>query len=151
LIAVSAAAGAFGLLTVLPSSGGFEDDLILLLSSASGALPSIALNESASLPRGAYEVRQEVRLQASLLKFSKADTLALQAILCRAEIASADHRLSSAELAAGDQPHGSATRTGHDGDKWVLGVTQLGLILQDKYRSRVHSFRNPFFEKLQVG
>ena len=32
LIAVSAAAGAVGLLPVLPSSGGFEGDLILLLA-----------------------------------------------------------------------------------------------------------------------
>ncbi len=34
LIAVSAAAGAVGLLPVLPSSGGFEGDLILLARAA---------------------------------------------------------------------------------------------------------------------
>ena len=38
LIAVSAAAGAVGLLPVLPSSGGFEGDLILLLALLEAAL-----------------------------------------------------------------------------------------------------------------
>src|SRR5208283_5361671 len=41
LIAVSAAAGAVGLLPVLPSSGGFEGDLILLLALLE--LPSICI------------------------------------------------------------------------------------------------------------
>src|ERR1035437_4107167 len=41
LIAVSAAAGAVGLLPVLPSSGGFEGDLILLL--ALMELPAICI------------------------------------------------------------------------------------------------------------
>ena len=41
LIAVSAAAGAVGLLPVLPSSGGFQGDLILLLALLE--LPSVCI------------------------------------------------------------------------------------------------------------
>ena len=55
------------------------------------------------------------------------------------------------QLPARDQPHGSAARTRHDGHVRVLRMTQLGLVFQDENRSGVHSFGNPFFQKLQVG
>ena len=82
---------------------------------------------------------------------TKADVLPIQPVLGRADVTPADHRLAAAKLPPRDQPHGPAARAGHDGDERVLGMTQLRLILQDENRSRVHSFGNPFFQKLQVG
>jgi hypothetical protein len=107
---------------------------------------------------GGQSLAQRVRIpcqlrpsEDGLLNFAEADALSVQTILGRANIASANHRLSTAKLAARDQAHGAATRARHHGYKWVLGMTQLRLILKDENRSGVHSFGDPFFQKLQVG
>jgi hypothetical protein len=82
---------------------------------------------------------------------AKADVFTIEAILCGAGVAAADHRLFFAELAPGDQPHGSAARTGHDGDVWILRMTELGLVFKKENRAGVHFFGDPFFKELQVG
>jgi hypothetical protein len=89
--------------------------------------------------------------EGGLLNLAKADILSIQTILGGADVAAADHCFSTAKLATGDESHGPAARARHHGYKWVLGVTQLRLVFQDENRSRVHSFRYPFFKKLQVG
>jgi hypothetical protein len=89
--------------------------------------------------------------EQALLYVAKANTLSVQSVLGRANVASTDHRFSAAKLAPRNQPHGSTTGTRHHGHEWVLGMTQLRLVFQDEYGSRVHSFGYPFFQKLQVG
>jgi hypothetical protein len=86
-----------------------------------------------------------------LLCLAEADVFAVQPVLGGTDVPATDHRLSSAKLAARDQSESPATRAGHYGDEGVLRMTQLGLIFKDENRTRVHSFGNPFFQKLQVG
>jgi hypothetical protein len=85
------------------------------------------------------------------LYLTEIDRLSIQPVFGRADFAAADHRLSAYELAARDEPHRPATRTGPHGDERVLRMTHTGLIFQDENRARVHSFGDPFFQKLQVG
>jgi hypothetical protein len=82
---------------------------------------------------------------------AEVDRLSIQLVLGGANIAAADHVLSTAELAARDQSHGSAARTGHDGHKRILRMTHLRLVFQYENRSGVHSIGDPFFQKLQIG
>src|SRR5580704_2884160 len=86
-----------------------------------------------------------------LLRMTEADVFAVKAILRGAGVAAADHRLFLAELASGDQSQGSAARTGHDGDVWILRMTELGLVFKKENRAGVHFFGDPFFKELQVG
>lgn len=82
---------------------------------------------------------------------SKADILAIEPILRRADDAAADHRLSLAELSPGNQTHSSASRTRHHSYVWILRMTQLRLVLQKENRSGVHFVGDPLFKKLQVA
>ena len=89
--------------------------------------------------------------ELTLLRIAIADIFAFQLVFSRAEVAAADHRLASAQLPSRDQTHRSAPRTRHHGYKRVLSMTQRRLVFQDENRAGVHPFRDPFFQKLQVG
>ena len=94
---------------------------------------------------------QDQRLGPRLLWVSIKDALALQPILRRARITTADHRLALTELPPRDQPHRPASRARHHSNIRVLGMAELGLIFQEENRSRVHLVGNPLIEELQVG
>jgi hypothetical protein len=83
-----------------------------------------------------------------LLWISEANILAIQLIFGGARLSSAYHGFSAAQLPTRDESHRAAARTRHDGDKGVLSVTQFGLVFENENRSRVHSFGDPFFQKL---
>jgi len=90
-------------------------------------------------------------LSRDLLRFAVSDVLSEQLIFGRADIAAADDGFRATELAAGDESDGGAARTRHDGYVGILRVSELGLILEEKHGSGIHTFRDPFFQELQVG
>jgi hypothetical protein len=98
-----------------------------------------------------HDASRELLLQYGLLRVPEADVFAIKPILGRAGFPAADHILSPNQLATGDETHSAAAGAGHHGHVWVLRLTKLGLVLKHKNCSGVHSFGNPFFQKLQVG
>lgn len=92
LIAVSAAAGAVGLLPVLPSSGGFEGDLILLL--ALMELPSMCIIAAGFSSRSLFGEIGSAREAALSVSYNIVFLLAI------VSIAASQHTFRLEELAA---------------------------------------------------
>jgi hypothetical protein len=111
------------------------------------------LNGKSKKGEGADDPDQPVRSRVlrKLLGMAEADVFAFEAIFCGACVSAADHRLLFAKLAPGNQSHGSAPRTGHDSDVWILRMTELGLVFKKENRAGVHFLGDPFFKELQVG
>ena len=76
------------------------------------------------------------------------DVFAFEPVFCGAKISSADHGFFFAKLAARDQSHRTAAWAGHDGDVWILRMTEFGLVFKEENRAGVHFFGDPFFEEL---
>jgi hypothetical protein len=129
-------------------------------SRTNAALSFSQRGKNASL-RGRGKARSETKVWifnlpmalclASSLRLAKVDGFSIKPVFGRADFAAANHRFPGNELATGDKSHGPASRAGHDGNERVLGMTQGGLVFKDENRTGVHSFGNPFFQKLQVG
>jgi hypothetical protein len=93
-------------------------------------------------------IERVIRAEPVLLRAAETNVLTFELVLGRAHIAAADHDFSATQLTTSDQSHGSASRTRHYGNEWVLGMPQFALVLEDKHGSGVHSFGDPFFQKL---
>jgi hypothetical protein len=92
--------------------------------------------------------RRSHPVEPVLLRVPETNVLTFELVLGRAHIAAADHDFSAAELTTRDEAHCAASWTRHYGNEWILGMPQFALVLEDKHGSGVHSFGDPFFQKL---
>src|SRR5580658_6919733 len=68
-----------------------------------------------------------IALEAALLRQPVADIIAIKPVLCRAGVASANHRLAAVKLMAGNEPQSAAARARHHGYIRILCLAELGL------------------------
>jgi hypothetical protein len=105
-------------------------------------------NEKRQIPPRNLHIIQPFQAQSACQSIT--NRLILKKIFRGTLRRAADHRLQTCALLPCNQPQRATRRTREDCPVRILRLTQLPRLLQEKQRARLHLFRDPYFQKVQL-